>query len=285
MTLITKPGSGTAGYTHGRDRAAWAERLGSVGWAAKGVIYLLIAFLAGELALRGDTGGEEASKQGALRQLSEQPFGKVLLTILAVGLAAYAAYRVLAVFLPATGDDGKAWMRHVARLGSAIVYGALAVQALSVVLGSSKGAESAATDSTQKEWSATLLSSTPGTIVLLAIGVGFIAFAVQQVHKGATKKFMEKIDTSHSTLRTSTIEAAGEVGLVARGFVAFLLGLFVLLSVWQHDASEVRGLDGTLRTVVGAPAGQAVMFAVAIGLAAYAVFAFVSAQCRRHDLD
>jgi hypothetical protein len=288
MTSITTPTTNQRDHRHAgatTEKTEWAERLGTAGWAAKGIIYLLIAFIAGQLALRGDTGGREASKQGALRQLAEQPLGKVMLIVLAVGLAAYAANRVLAIFLPATGDDGKDWLRHAGRAGSAIVYGALAAQAISVVLGSNQGTAGPSTDSSQKEWSATLLSSTPGTIVLVAIGVGFIAFAAQQVHKGATKKFLEKLDTARSHVGHQAIEVIGEVGLVARGFVAFLLGLFVLVSVWKHDPNEVKGLDGTLRTVVAAPAGQAVLLAVAFGLAAYGVFALISAECRRHDLD
>ena len=66
MTSITTPTTGRHGVDHANDKAQWADRLGTVGWAAKGIIYLLIAFIAAQLALRGDTGGPEASKQGAV---------------------------------------------------------------------------------------------------------------------------------------------------------------------------------------------------------------------------
>ena len=120
MASITTPTSGHRSHAGAHDKGAWAERLGTAGWAAKGIIYLLIAFIAAQLALRGDTGGEEASKQGALRQLAEQPFGKAMLIVLAVGLAAYSAYRLLAIFLPQTGDDNVAYVSVWESIGGPI---------------------------------------------------------------------------------------------------------------------------------------------------------------------
>ena len=69
-------------------RSPWIERLGVVGWLAKGALYLVMAVLALKIAT-GTGGGETADQQGALREVADQPFGAVLLGLLALGLAGY----------------------------------------------------------------------------------------------------------------------------------------------------------------------------------------------------
>lgn len=262
------------------DKHEWADRLGAIGWTAKGVVYLLVAVLGAQLALSGDTKGESVSKQGALHLLASQPLGAVLLTALVVGLLAYAAYRLVSIFLPATGDDTKAWLHHAGRVGSAVLYGLVALQGIDILRSQGGGAEGQA----EKTWSATLLSSTPGTVVLLGVGAAFVAFGGYQIYKGVSRSFTKKLDCSESSLlRPPVIETIGVIGLTARGIVALLIAAFIFLAVQQHDANEVRGLDETLRSVQQGTAGSVGLLVVAVGLAAYGVFALISAKCRRHE--
>lgn len=69
-------------------RSPWVERLGTFGWLAKGILYLVMAVLALQVAL-GTRGGESADQQGALQELADRPFGAVLLAVMAAGLAGY----------------------------------------------------------------------------------------------------------------------------------------------------------------------------------------------------
>jgi hypothetical protein len=280
MTTHARPIRGRANVR--RRQRAWADRLGTAGWAAKGVVYLLIALLAGQLAFSGEADSDQTSKQGALAKLAEQPAGKFMLTIVVIGLFAYALYQLLSIFLPATGNDGKAWLQHLVRGGSAVVYGVLAFQGIGVLMDNAGRGSGGGSEAETKSWSATLLSSTPGTFVLVAIGIGFIGFGIHQIYRAHTRKFMRKLECRGRPGR-DTIETVGVVGLSARAVVAGLLGFFVLLAVWKHNPDEVRGLDGALRTVQQAPAGPWILMAVAIGLAAYGVFALISARCRRHE--
>jgi hypothetical protein len=281
--------SGSAGgrTTATPSRSQAADWLGTAGWTAKGVLYLLIAVLALQLALSGGADGDQASKQGAMQALVDKPFGSVMLTIVVIGLFAYAAYRLLCVFLPqrSAGSGGKGeaeeWGHRLIHLGSAVAYGAFGVQGISLLMGRGGGGG----ETTQKSWSATLLSSTPGTVALLAVGLGFLVFAGWQVHKAVTRSFLEKLQCpSGSFLNHRSVEWIGVTGLVARGVVSALLGVFVVVSVWRHDPNEVRGLDGALRSVLTAPAGPPMLAVVAVGLAVYGAFSLVSARCRRHEL-
>jgi hypothetical protein len=263
---------------------SWAERLGAIGWAAKGVVYLLLAVIVAQLAFSGSTGDESATKQGALERLSDQPFGAVMLAIVMVGLGAYAAYRLLSVFLPTTGNDGKDLAKHALRLGSAVVYGLLAWQAWSVLTGSRQG-NAGAGDSSEapRTWSALLLDSAVGQVLLTVVGIVLLGVAVDQVRRGVQHTFMKKIRCPGGWPNEDLVEKAGTVGYVGRGIVVALLGLFVVLAVVHHDPNEVQGLDGALRKVADATLGPLVLLAVAIGLAAYGLYSILAARCRRHS--
>jgi hypothetical protein len=284
-----RPGSGSTGRTDGRaatpSRSRTKDWLGTVGWAAKGVLYLLIAGLAFQLAVSRGTEAEQASKQGAMQAVVEKPFGSALLLVIVIGLFAYAAYRAVTVVLPGSGssdDTGKELGKRVVHAGSAVAYTAFAVQGVALLVG--RGGSGG--ESQQKTWSATLLSSTPGTLLLLAIGAGFVIFAGWQVKRAVSRSFLDKLECpAGSWINRGSAEKIGVTGLVARGVVAALIGVFIGLAVWHHDPDEVRGLDGSLRTLLDAPAGPVVLGAVALGLAAYGLFALVCARCRRHELD
>ena len=287
---MTSPGTSIRRAATGApDRGDAADVLGTAGWAAKGVVYLLIGALALQLAL---TGGqeEEASKSGALQKLVEQPAGSVLLTVVVVGLVAYALYSLLSLFLPgARGaiaggsgtSDKKAWGKDAKHVAAAVVYGVLAAQGVNILLGRSGGGGG---ENKEQTWSAVLLSSTPGTLVLGAVAVGALVFGGFQVRRGITRKFMKNLHCAPGRLITpSSVEWTGVAGHVARGVVAALIGVFILVSIVQHDPAQVRGLDGTLRTVQSGPFGLPLLVLVALGLGAYGLFSLISARCRRHE--
>src|SRR5947209_8166910 len=98
------------------ERAAgsvWLERLARAGLVARGLLYLVVALLAVQVA-RGhrDT---RADKQGALHTVVHEPLGKVLVLLLAVGFAGYALWRFVeaAGGFPEGDDGGKVVLKRV----------------------------------------------------------------------------------------------------------------------------------------------------------------------------
>ena len=80
-------------FTEDLDRGApkSVRRLGSVGYCAKGIAFMIIGGLFGWAAVSYDSdkaGGMDA----ALSTIGEQPFGSVLLTIMAFGIACFGVY-------------------------------------------------------------------------------------------------------------------------------------------------------------------------------------------------
>jgi hypothetical protein len=74
-----------------RQPRRWVEGAGVFGYVAKGVVYAIVAVLVGFAALSADA-GKAGGLDAALRALAVQPFGPVLLTIIAAGFAAFGVY-------------------------------------------------------------------------------------------------------------------------------------------------------------------------------------------------
>jgi hypothetical protein len=60
----------------------WVEKLARFGYAAKGTVYFVVGLLTAQAAI--GSGGETTSTSGALEELVAQPFGKVLLGLIAM---------------------------------------------------------------------------------------------------------------------------------------------------------------------------------------------------------
>jgi hypothetical protein len=253
--------------------------LGAAGWTAKGVLYLLIGVIALQVAFGAST-TQQASKDGALQKLVQQPAGSFFLGLVTIGLLAYAAYRLLTILF----DDaqGPELLAHsAARIGSAAVYLLAALQGILLLVATS----AAPSDSNEapKTWSATLLDSTAGTVLLVAVSVGILGFAGYQLYVGFSKRFMDNLSCpAGSKSSETTIVSIGTIGIVARAAVAGLVGAFLLQAVITHDPNQAEGLDGSLRELQRTVFGPAVLAVVAAGLATYGVFCFFSARMRHH---
>lgn len=77
----------------GQERK-WAEALGRFGYAARGVVFLLIGWFLFEAA-RTVNPKQAVGLDGALLKLAEQPYGIYLLGVVALGLLAFGIYSVM----------------------------------------------------------------------------------------------------------------------------------------------------------------------------------------------
>ena len=66
------------------------EKFARFGYAAKGVVYVVVGALAAIAAF--GQGGQTTGSRGALETISHQPFGQALLGIVALGLIGYGVY-------------------------------------------------------------------------------------------------------------------------------------------------------------------------------------------------
>ncbi len=123
----------SSGELSQQEPAKWIERLARFGYAAKGVVYILVGLLAFQAAF--NWGGKVTGSKGAFQTIASQPFGNVMLFLVAIGLIGYVVWRLVQAFTdPEHSDEGlSAFGRRLSYLASGIIYGSLAFFAMRVV--------------------------------------------------------------------------------------------------------------------------------------------------------
>lgn len=247
-------------------QGAW-ELGARAGYAASGLLHVLIGVLAAQLAL-GDSGGS-ADQSGAFAALAGTPFGSVALWFCVVAFAALAAWQAATALQGAAGDG-----RGRAKAGAkAVVYLALAFAALGVVRGGTSGGSTSAT--------ATLMQAPGGRLLVAAVGVAVVVVGAYHVRKGLRRTFLEDLRRLPAGRAGRLARAAGVAGYVAKGVALAIVGVLFVLAGVQADPQEATGLDGALQALREAPAGPALLLLVAAGLGAFGVYCAVRARYGR----
>lgn len=258
-------------------RSETARKVVLAGWAAKGVVYLALAYLVLQMALGSSS--QEASTTGALQKIAETAPGKVTLVVLGVGLLAFAVGRVLEVTTLA-GPQIDAKDKVVAAVLT-VAYTGLALTAFSIVglAGSSSGGSGGG--SAEEQGSDFLFGLPGGRYWVGLLGLVVIAVGVHSAVKGAKQEFLPTLRTGEmsSGMRTASTRL-GTAAYLTKGAILALVGYFFVAAAVTYDPDEAKGLDAALREVAQQSWGQAVLVVVAIGLLAYALFAFVEARYR-----
>jgi hypothetical protein len=255
-------GSSSAGF----DRAARA------GLAAKGVLYAVLGVLAAQLAVGDLSGG--ADQQGAMRQIALQPFGGVLLVVLAVGLAGYALWRCWQAIDPPASSLPR-WLLRAAMLVRALLYAGFAL------LAGFEVADAAREGADEQSLTAMVLGVPGGTLAVAAVGIVIVVVGLVQFREAWTAGFLDDLDVGRTEPRGRAIEWLGRSGHAARGVVFGVSGWFVVRAAVRAEPEEGVGLDAALQQVAGAPAGSVVLGAVAVGLVLYGTFCLVQARFAR----
>jgi hypothetical protein len=79
----------------------------------------------------------------------------------------------------------------------------------------------------------------------------------------------------------SLVEKLGVLGGVARGAVAAMAGVFLIIAAARFSPSKAEGIDGALRAFAHTPLGPFLLILVALGLVAFGLFSWCEARWRR----
>ncbi len=273
---------GVSGAKDGARRATrrarpWIERVARFGYAAYGVVYVLVGVLSVRAALGG--GGETAGQEGALQTILLAPLGRVLLGLVALGLLGYAMWRLFQGVLDPDdeGRDAKGLLKRSDHVVNGLFHAALAVSVGRVALGSGGRGGGGADD-----WTAALLQQPLGRWLVGAVGAGIFAIGLFQFYRAYDAKFMEKLKPEEMGPREKTwTRRAGRLGHAARGVVFLVIGVFLAQAALHSDPDEARGLGGALSALADQPFGPYMLGLVALGLVAFGLFMFVVARYRR----
>lgn len=237
------------------------ETMARVGYAVNGMMHLLIGWIALQLAF-GSAG--KADQSGAFSHLASNGLGKALLWLSVAGFVGLAVWQVTEALRShnETSDRAKA-------AAKAVVYLVMGFTALKFARGGTSSSSQDTSDITT-----TLINAPMGAFLVGAVGLAIIGVGGYHVVKGAKKKFLSDLQSSPGT----AVVRLGQVGYIAKGVALGVVGALFVLAAIHNNPKESTGMDGALRSLLGAPFGQALLVLVALGLAAYGLYSFGRAR-------
>ena len=256
------------------ERTTAFEALARAGFVARGVIYGLIGILAVKVAI--GAGGKTTNQSGALKTIAEQPFGKVLLILMAIGLAGYALWRIVRALLGHGPEDTDSGFERIAAFASGVVYALICAIAVEILLGSGSSSGS------PKHPTAGVLGWPAGTWIVGIAGAVLCGVAAYQGYRGISRDFLNDSKTEKmSPAVRKWITWIGTFGHLARMVVFALVGVFVIKAAVDYNPNKAVGLDGALAKLANHSYGSYLLGIVAAGLVAFAAYSLSDARYRR----
>jgi hypothetical protein len=241
------------------EKFSWWVRFG---YAGRGVVYLLLGWLA-----LGTRARLNAGNQAVFDMLQKMPFGRVILAILVVGLVGYIVFKLLCLVcdIEHHGVDLKGWRHRLANLGGIMGYSIVAYSALRFAIGLKHGvgaeSQTRATVHTALDWSM-------GKVAIGIVGIGFVIAAGAQVRQAATGHFMHRV----SGRAPDWVEWLGRIGFAARAVVFAIVGWSLVQAAWWHHSSEAKGLGEALLSLRSSGALYTI---VVVGLMMFGAFSLI----------
>ena len=256
------------------SRSTAARFLARAGLTARGVIYILVGWVAVLVALGHSS--READQQGALQLLADKSYGLVSLWLLGIGFAGYALWRLSEAAFGVTGDRPGAGPR-LKSLARAVIYAGFSYLTFTVIAGKSRSQAGR-----QQDITASAMQHTAGRVLVGIVGLVIVVCGIILVIEGARKKFMRYLQTGRMSPRMRrVVEVLGMTGTIVRGLVFALVGVLVIDAAVTHKAAESGGIDKALLTLRGAPLGEFLLLLAALGLVIFGVYGLCEARWRR----
>ncbi|WP_230772550.1 DUF1206 domain-containing protein [Sphingomonas sp. Leaf4] len=259
-----------------------ATLLARLGFAARGIVYWIVGWFAIDAALRG---GKVGDNQGAIASLADEPFGEVLLGLMAAGLAGYALWRLTEALTDpeARGTSLKGAFRRAGHAISGIAHVILAWTAARLAMHTTSAGGRVGGEESTHDWTAWLLDQPLGRGLVALVACGLIAAAAQQAKKAWDGGFVR--DLSAGAPIPAHVCTIGRIGYGARALVFALIAVFFATAAWAANASKVGGMAHALATLQRQSGGQWLLAATGLGFIAFGVYSMVEARWRRITVD
>ena len=256
----------------------WERWAGHGGYIAEGVFYLPVGFF----ALLAALGHQQPNgSKGALAKLGGTLLGDALLTVLAVGLAAFVVWLlVVAIVDPEHRAERRSPRRRMVRLGhllNAVFHCVFVAEAVWSILGLSRANDE---KQSQVRWTARTFALPEGRDLVAVVGVGIVIFGLWQFYRAVTRDKNKRVELSRTRFRV-VISALGVYGLLARGMLFCLVGGYLINAAWRHDPRYSGGIAGALGGLKQQPYGEWLLGVMAIGLLCYGLYQIVKEPYRK----
>jgi len=256
--VVSEAASRVAGDVAYESKFQWFTRLG---FAARGLLYILIAYLAYWT-------GRSEDLTGALEYVGHGT-GKLLLVALGAGLATYGLWRLSdAAFGTEHRSDGwKAIGSRVVAAGIGAIYLYLAYKAVRIVLAGGSGETSTA------QHADTVLDLPGGDWVLTFVAIGLAIAGLSQFWKAYGCRFLRRLREGAG--QKAWIKWMGRLGYAARGVIFLVVAWLVYRAAADHAANEAGNIEKALDVLRGP-----CLFPICTGLLLFGLFSVVEARFR-----
>ena len=235
-----------------------------VGFAARGLLYIVIALLVLGTGQTEDlTGALEYFNQGA---------GRLLLMVLAAGLATYGLWRLAdaAFGIENPGSDSKVLRKRGVAGVIGAIYLYLAYKAARILLGGDAGESSA------QQQADTVLDLPGGQWVLAFAALVLAVAGAYQLRKAYEASFMRHLE---APAHTPLVKWLGRIGYASRGVIFLAVAWLIARAAIDEQSTEAGGMEKVLDLLSGP-----LLYAVAAGLMLFGLFSIIEARFRRiHD--
>ncbi|MEP0985666.1 DUF1206 domain-containing protein [Ekhidna sp.] len=246
------------------------------GIVSKGFVYILMGLLITLTTL--NMGGKTTGRSGALVYLSNEEYGKYLLTIIIAGLTGYVFWRIYQS-ISDLDNDGRDWQgifNRLGYLGSGLFYAFLALTGSKILLGLSSNSTGI-----KKEIIGSLLESTLGQMIVAIIGIVLVGRAIFQLYFAYSGMYKKRLDESELENKTrSVLIAAGIVGYTSRGLVIGSIAFLTFKSIYTLNASNIGGTEDAI-SMLQDNFGSIVLIGISAGLMLYWLFMILKAKYRK----
>jgi len=246
-----------------------------VGLAARGVLYILIGWIAILVAIGHSS--QRADQQGALQMLAGQPYGLVSLWLMGIGFVGYALWRLSEAAFGVTGEGNGVGPRLIS-LVRAVIYAFFAYLTFKIISGAGSGSQTGK----QQDLTATVMHHPAGQWLVGVVGLIIVIAGLVLVAQGIGRKFLKYLRLSEMSPRTRrVVEPLGIIGTAARGAVFAVAGILVIDAAVTYQPSKAGGIDKALLTLRNQPFGEFLLLLAALGLVIFGVYGLCEARWRK----
>ena len=258
------------------ERVRRIETWARLGYAARGLVYLLLGWIA-------LSSGKTLSTGEAVQAFDDLPGGNVLLVALAIGLFGYGVYKIFSaiVDLDNHGTKPKGMVVRGSRVLGGIAYWVLAFIAVKQLTKGSDGAaetgQAGGSSGGSQETATQISEATGGDTLLVLVGLLVLALAASQFWIAYKAKFMDEMPGA-----PPLVKPAGQAGYAARALIVGIVGYFIVKA--RTDGTRLRNFGDALDLV---QKNYPLLFQIiAVGLILFGITSLVMARYRRiADVD
>lgn len=223
------------------NRLRRIETWARLGYAARGLVYLLLGWIA-------LSSGKALSTGEAVQAVDDLPGGAPLLIAVALGLFGYGLYKVYSAILDLDnkGGDAKGWVVRGARTLGGLGYWFLAFIAARQLIGGEDGAaevgQASGSGGAQQEAASQAAEAAGGDLLLVVVGLAVLAVAAAQFVIAYKAKFMGEMPGA-----PPLVKPAGQIGYAARAIIVAIVGYFFVQA--GLDGERVRSSGDALALI------------------------------------